>query len=402
MEAGIVARKTDGGFEAQHGNSNRLRQKSKKPILMADDEKNNSIRMIRLGLSTPEERNEYEENKIDFNKKISHLNSSAAKNAKQTHCLICQEPCTSFCNSHSVPQFALHRIADAGKVMSPLQGEIPTLGNDLGVKKAGTFHIICNKCDNAIFQQYENPGAYVVPPTDQMLAQIALKNLLLMISKRNEERELYKLLGEQFPNRKNLTEEKIYIGDYDLRDYHESLKYAKVSLTEKKGKRYHLCYYKKLDYVVPYTAQSSITMICGFENDVINNIYYFDATYRTKDIHVAIFPLEESSVVLLFIEDGEKRYRKFYRQLSKLSEEDQLAAINYIVFSYTENVFLHPKTHQLLKNNDCFMDICRKSTDYSASFPFFTEDPLEKAIKEFSLSQRNKIPNLLNREFALK
>lgn len=30
----------------------------------------------------------------------------------------------SFCNSHSIPQFALKRIAEDGKVMLPLQDEI--------------------------------------------------------------------------------------------------------------------------------------------------------------------------------------------------------------------------------------------------------------------------------------
>ena len=369
---------------------------------MIHNDKINSIGMVRLGLSTPEERDEYESNKIDFNKKISRLNSAAARNAKEDHCLICQKLCTSFCNSHSVPQFALHRIAVSGKVVSPLQGEMPALGNDLGVKKAGTFHVICNECDNTVFQQYETPSAYATLPTDQMLAQIALKNLLLQISKRLEERELYKLLGEQFPKNKDFTDEKIHIGDYDLRDYQESFKYAKTALTEKLRKRYYLCYYKKLDYVVPFTAQSSITLISDFEDNVINNLYHFDSAYRMKDIHVAVFPLEQSSVVLLFVEDGEKRYRKFYRQLNKLSSEDQLAAINYIIFSYTENVFLHPEVHQIIKNDDMFMDVCRKSTDYSAALPFWDEDPLKKAIKEFSLSNRHEIPNLLGRKFALK
>ena len=75
--------------------------------------------------------------------------------------------------------------------MLPLQDEILTIGKDTGVNKAGTFHIICRDCDSRTFQLYEDPNAYNSKPTDQMLAQIALKDVLLMISKRNQEREQY-------------------------------------------------------------------------------------------------------------------------------------------------------------------------------------------------------------------
>ena len=120
-----------------------------------------------------------------------------------------------------------------------------------------------------------------------------------------------------------------------------------------------------------------------------------------KAIHISVFPLKSTSAILLFIEDGVKRYRKFYRSLRKLPKDDQLAAINYLVFSYTENVFMNPTTHKELRKNDLFMDMCRKSTDFRSHTPFPLDDPLEAAVKEFSLSKRNDIPNLLSRDYAL-
>ena len=131
------------------------------------------------------------------------------------------------------------------------------------------------------------------------------------------------------------------------------------------------------------------------------NIYSQEQKYRIKAIHVSVFPLKSTSAILLFIEDGVKRYRKFYRSLRKLPNDDQLAAINYLVFSYTENVFMNPTTHKELRKNDLFMDMCRKSTDFRSHTPFPLDDPLEAAVKEFSLSKRNEIPNLLSREYAL-
>ena len=363
--------------------------------------KANDIEMVKLGGMTPEERKRYEKNKIEINKKVSSLITEATKNAKLECCILCHKPCSSFCNSHSIPQFALKRIAEDGKVMLPLQDEILTIGKDIGVNKAGTFHIICRDCDSRVFQLYEDPNAYNSKPADQMLAQIALKDVLLMISKRNQEREQYKLVGEQAEFLKDFADEKIYWGNFDLRDYGEDLEYARSSLDGRKSNRYYLCFYTVLDYVVPYAAQSSVTLISDFEDSIVNNIYSQEQKYRIKAIHVAVFPLKSTSAILLFIEDGVKRYRKFYRSLRKLPKDDQLAAINYLVFSYTENVFMNPTTHKELKKNDFFMDMCRKSTDFRSHTPFPLDDPLEAAVKEFSLSKRNEIPNLLSREYAL-
>ena len=92
--------------------------------------------------------------------------------------------------------------------------------------------------------------------------------------------------------------------------------------------------------------------ISDFEDSIVNNIYFQEQKYRIKAIHFSVFPLKSTSAILLFIEDGVKRYRKFYRSLRKLPKDDQLAAINYLVFSYTENVFMNPTTHKELRKND--------------------------------------------------
>ena len=104
----------------------------------------------------------------------------------------------------------------------------------------------------------------------------------------------------------------------------------------------------------------------------------------------------------MFIEEGDKSYKKFCKQFGKLSAIDQLATINYIIFAYTENVFLNPDLHEKLKEDEIFMDVCRKTTDFTSSLLGLFEDPLTTAIKEFSLTHRNEIPNLLSAQYALK
>jgi hypothetical protein len=134
-------------------------------------------------------------------------------------------------------------------------------------------------------------------------------------------------------------------------------------------------------------------------NFIINDVYNFSDKYHLDDIHVAVFPLKTSSVVLMFVETGIKRYRKFIKQLKRLDENDQLAIINYLIFNYTENVFLNPSLRQDLKSNNNFMKVCRRTTiAYSA---FGMTNPIEKAKQDFSFDGFRTIPNLLSSEYAL-
>ena len=121
--------------------------------------------------------------------------------------------------------------------------------------------------------------------------------------------------------------------------------------------------------------------------------------YHIKEIHLAVFPLKQESVIMLFIDARDKRYRKFYKQLNKLPLEEQLSAINYIIFSYSENVYISKDIDGGVLKNEKFIAACQKSSIATANHPF--GNPLNAAIAEFSLSKRNEIPNLLSEKFRL-
>ena len=106
-----------------------------------------------------------------------------------------------------------------------------------------------------------------------------------------------------------------------------------------------------------------------------------------------------ASMEVVFIKDGDKKYKTFYKQLRKLPLNEQLATINYILLSNTEKIFMNPTVAQKFMKNDALLDVCTKSPDCFTDI--FTINPIGQAIKEFSLSQRNSIPNFLNQEFAL-
>ena len=66
--------------------------------------------MLSLGLDEQEHKN-YSHNKITYNKLMSKIQAKARQEAKLNYCYYCKKEVSSFCNSHSVPQFCLRRIA---------------------------------------------------------------------------------------------------------------------------------------------------------------------------------------------------------------------------------------------------------------------------------------------------
>lgn len=224
--------------------------------------------MLSLGLDEQEHKN-YSHNKITYNKLMSKIQAKARQEAKLNYCYYCKKEVSSFCNSHSVPQFCLRRIAADGKVYyANTLIDLPFMRSEQGVNEAGTFQLICRACDSKIFQQYEDPTAYQAKPTGQMLAQIAMKDYLQMIYKRLHEEALYRLMGAELGAPTNYVDHNHEIISLDLSEYSSSFSRAQIGSLGKHNDWYYLCYYKKLNYTVPIAFQGGVVMVCDFEDDV--------------------------------------------------------------------------------------------------------------------------------------
>lgn len=73
-------------------------------------EHNQPIELLRLGMSQELKEN-YNANKVTFNKSFGRALSEARSKAKKEKCFVCQKEVSSFCNSHSIPQFCLSIVA---------------------------------------------------------------------------------------------------------------------------------------------------------------------------------------------------------------------------------------------------------------------------------------------------
>ena len=131
---------------------------------------------------------------------------------------------------------------------------------------------------------------------------------------------------------------------------------------------------------------------------MIKNIYNYKANYEIKNVHLCVFPFKSKSIILFFVENGNKRYSSFFKQFKKLSHKEQLKVVNYIIFAYTEDFFMSPElsedTIAKLTKTAC------KSTELVSLNPF--TNGIDAATEHFSYTEMNSIPNILSEEYQIK
>lgn len=339
-----------------------------------------------------------DENKIEHQKIVNKALSKAKKESKADTCRYCGEKTGSFCNSHTLPAFCLRNIAEGGEVLlSNSLVDFPLMDKENGVKKAGTFQLICRACDSKIFQDYEEPENYEKKPSQKMLAQIAMKNSLKYIAKREYEFSIFNLFDSNHP----LAEAMHEVQKQDLKEYEESYELAKKRSLKSLGEDYYLIHYEKLDYVTPIAFQGNISLVQDFDGKIVNDIFCKDTKYRIMEMHICIFPLKEETVVMMFIDSKyQKRYRSFYKKFKKLLPIDKLSVINYMLFLYSEDIFLSKGIEEAILKNTELIETAQVSGMAISDSEFGT--PLDTDRETYNLSKHDKIPNLLSKEYKLR
>lgn len=363
----------------------------------------NLPRALNLGDLLNTEQDKMIENKIVFRKQLGKLNNKSRKDAKMEKCFYCNKPCSSFCNSHSVPAFFLRNIAVDGDLYTHNRlVNIPLMDEDKGINQSGTFQLICRDCDSQIFKDYEDPDNYTTEPTSKMIAQIAMKNHLKSISKRNHEISLYKNMKEAYPFLPDtISSQKEIVNQLDLQEYIAEFKKAKRIDEKGWDNEYFLFHHQILDYVVPIAAQTTVALLTDFEGNVINDIYNHSPDYKIQAIHVCVFPLVETSIIMMFVDSTYKRCRPFYKQFKKLTSQDKLAAINFILFNYCEDTFINKNVDEAVLKDEGLINISQQTFDVITTVgDIFNAKEIGKEGAD--LSRINDVPNLLSEEFKVR
>lgn len=338
-------------------------------------------------------RDEFQANKL-----YSEIKKRSLADCKPNYCLLCGKT-NCFCNSHSIPEFILRNISTNGKVYYSNQlTEIPLIPTEFGLSRAGAFKLICAGCDKSTFSDYEDPNIISGEPNNLVLTEIAMKNLLYQIFKRrydiaflNHTAEIQRNAGIDYDKQKGISK-------IDLESYQWSFKRAKKIYDNKLKSGYHLVFWHKCNYVVPIAFQCSIVLYGDLNGKIINDIYDISKS-RMQEIHVVIFPLREESVIFLFTHKDDRNYLAFKKQLLCRSPEDRLKIINFIVFQYSEDVFLSQKIKDDALANQKLLELSKENLNFFTPYKQLFELRQQKYLN--CLKNIPEIPNLLSREYAI-
>ena len=269
---------------------------------------------------------------------------------------------------------------------------------DGGVNNSGTFNYICRECDAKFFQDYENPDNIIQPPTDKILAEIAVKNMLLQLNKRANEQELIPVLQRELGMYEN-PDDLSKIKTLDQKEYEEEVLFHQGIVKNNKLGEYQILFRKVLPYKVPIAAQSAIVLPYDMEGNILNEIYNLDESVRMQYMHIAVLPLKDVSVVLAFYHKRDKLYRKLRHQINSSSQEKVLQYINYLIFEYTENVYFSKKIEAELKNNKMIEKVSQEAN----GLPTFGHLSVYNMFgMDYEAVKPEDIPNLLYENWAMK
>lgn len=344
--------------------------------------------------------------KVDVRKFQSRLLSDVDATIKTDACYLCGAKCSSYCKSHSIPAFSLKYIAQNGKLLncnsifdSKYQDQVD------GVKKAGVFFLICDKCDNEVFQDYENEDNYILEPTNIMLTQIALKNTIRSIWAKKRQIEMLQRVINIYPAEFYKSQYCDHINTLPLLE--KDFNYARKALQGNNDSKYRLQLFLKLPYRIPFAFQGAIELFFDLSGNVINNIYDKSSTHNNQSVHIAILPLKQQSVIIMFTEKNKMKYRNFFHQLERFSESEKLEIINFIIFAYTDEYMISPTVpntilHELKQMASKGIDIkIKKDKSVKVSKSKLIASATNKLRDQYSFSQRHIISNLLHEQFKL-
>lgn len=343
-------------------------------------------------------------NEVKF---IRNIVKESKRTAKMESCPICGKIQTSFCNSHSIPQFVLQNIACNGMLLqlytfsSNIWMPVSELeGGEKGIKNSGTFQFICRDCDSKYFSDYENAIRLSERPTNKMMAEIEVKNFLMMLYKRNYETVLCKKVHEMW-NGANVSYTQA-AQKHDIVNYSTMLNRAKRIIEGKSSEGYKIIFWKKIPHKVPFACQSSIVPYRSISGAIVNDVYNIEKSNLVKDLHLYIFPLRDYTVVGLFcIETTQKRYSTFKREFEKLNATEKERYLCYLAFEYTENIFMSPAVNSSVLKNETLKKLAYETNGIPAigvhtpEIDFYNRMIYKKVDWE-------KVPNLLDKKFAIQ
>lgn len=337
--------------------------------------------------------------------------------AKRKVCFICGKKISGkLCFSHSIPQFVLKNIAYNGELLTGINIHNMDSGKKSGILNTFTFSLICSNCDGKVFSNYEKQNFSTVLIDQKVLREIALKNYLRMYYKSDE---MYNYC-DGLQNYIFDEDDKRFLGYTAITQLFNTCCYLKMIKDISDNKiNFYLIDDIELPYRTSLAFQNFVALKVGFEGELINGLGKYEhkmiegIEHKYKSVinslikenynhlHICVYPLEEKTRILLFIRDGDMKYKKFYKHFRSLSLCKKLYVINYILLQYSEEYVINPLVYSKIELTDETKHVLKLTTNYS-SLTQPIKDNLDydliitkETIKNFTLKEEGNITNFL-------
>lgn len=350
---------------------------------------------------------------IDKNKRIFMSDLRKDFLTKNKVCLLCgKKMIGDVCCSHTIPQFVLKNIADNGEVLTGNNIGNALLKSKSGIGIALTFKLICQECDSYRFQDYEKSDLSLESFTQDALREIVKKNYLRLIYKSDEFLNYFISISNRIKH-----DSLPYLCHMEL--FNMECYYKLFKETDKS--KFYIIDKFELPYNTCMAFQSTIALKTGFDGELINGLgkyntkiddfrseklikYLIDNYYN--HLHLSIYPLGDRTEVILFIKDGNTKYRKFYKNYRKLSFEEKLYVLNYIILLYSEEYAINPKSYMNHKISNETLEVLKTTTNYSPKFyekearTIDEKELISETISRFKLKTSGNVDNFLSKKMA--
>lgn len=160
---------------------------------------------------------------------------------------------------------------------------------------------------------------------------------------------------------------------------------------------YQIIYWEKLPYIVPIAFQGMVTLTKDMKGYPINNPFDFSEKTRMQDIHIAVFPLNDGTIVLTYYHRRDKLYRSLKSQFNSTSKDKKLEFINYLIFAYTENYYMSPAIKKIIEESDSLEKLSQELFD-SPNLGILNVS--NNFGEDYSPVTPSEIPNLLKMDLA--
>ena len=331
---------------------------------------------------------------------ISYYQKLAQHNAKPCTCFFCGKA-KEIINSHSVPRAVLKRIAEEGWILKHEALMNPTVRAERGdgINKAGSFWMLCEECDTKYFKHYENCEFGIEMPSQQILSEIALKNYLYQLSESRIEKETFRLLYEKYSG-EEFFKNRMNVVDADIRHFSKKTEhYRKLVQKGVQNIEFEIMFYSLLPYRTQIAVQGQIPLAYDMTGQIIND--NFDYFTQTHSMHVAVFPQMKNTAVIVFCEKGDNKYRRLCHQMKTSSHENNLIYINYIIFEYTDNVYISKTETETIRKNPFLSQIASENNGLpNLGGGVTTWEELETVKIVYQGPKPEDIPNFLSKNIS--